>query len=129
MKEEGQEKRKIIESYISAYNAFDVDGMLRCVHQDIEFKNFSASEVNAATKGIDEFRNLAEKSKALFSSRRETITSFESKDDSAKVGIEFEAVLAVDMKNGMKAGEVLHLFGRSEFKFRDGKLYQIEDHS
>jgi ketosteroid isomerase-like protein len=129
MTEEEQEMRRIIESYISAYNAFDIDAMLRDVHQDVEFKNVSENEVNAYTKGIDDLRNLAEQSKALFTSRRQTITAFEVRDDTARIAIDFEAVLAVDLPNGMKAGDALRLAGRSEFQFKDGRLYRIEDYS
>lgn len=123
------EKRRIIECYIAAYNAFDVEGMLTYVHQDIEFKDFSENEMHTSIKGIDDLRQLAEQSKALFTSRSQTITSFESWDDSASVKIRFEATLAVDFPNDMKAGDVLRLNGRSKFKFKEGKLYQIEDYS
>jgi hypothetical protein len=37
--------------------------------------------------------------------------------------------LAVDFPNGMKAGDVLRLNGRSEYTFRDGRIYQIIDFS
>lgn len=127
--EEEREMRSVIEAYVSAYNAFDVDGMFRHVHQDIEFENISGNEVSASTKGIAELRNLAEQSKALFRSRKQTITAFEAKSDMANVAIEFEAVLAVDLPNGMKAGDVLRLTGRSEYKFQEGKLCQIKDYS
>lgn len=55
------------------------------------------------------------------------ITSFETKDDQAFMGIDYEGVLASDLPNGMKAGETLRLNGRSEFTFRDGKIYRIAD--
>lgn len=58
MNEENLEKRRIVENHISAYHSFDVVGMLSCDHKYIEFKNFAAGEVNAATKEIDEFRKL-----------------------------------------------------------------------
>jgi hypothetical protein len=38
-----------------------------------------------------------------------------------------EGALASDLPNGMKAGEALHLSWRSEFTFRDGKIYRIID--
>jgi len=99
------------------------------VHQDIAFRNFSANQINASAKGITELRRLAEQSKALFASRRQTITAFSAVDDSASVEIKFEAILAADLPNGMKAGDALHLTGRSEFRFKDGKLYRIDDYS
>jgi len=121
------DKRPLIERYLDAYNAFDIDGMMSVIHPDIEFKNVSGGEVNTTASGSNEFRKLAEQSKGLFSMRKQTITSFETKDDQAFIDIDYEGVLAVDLPNGMKAGEILRLNGRSEFAFRDGKICRITD--
>jgi hypothetical protein len=43
------------------------------------------------------------------------------------VGIDFEGTLAIDLPNGMKAGEVIRTTGRTEFVFRDGLIQQITD--
>ena len=120
-------KQSLIERYLEAYNTFDIEGMMSVIHPDIEFKNVNGGEVNATASGADEFRKLAEQSKGLFSMRKQTITSFETKDDQAFIGIDYEGVLASDFPNGMKAGEILRLNGRSEFAFRDGKIYRITD--
>jgi hypothetical protein len=45
------------------------------------------------------------------------------------VAIAYEAELAIDLPNGMKAGDRLSLAGRSEFRFRDGKISHLVDHS
>ena len=45
------------------------------------------------------------------------------------IEVAYEGVLASDLPNGMKAGETLRLSGRSEFTFRDGKIYRITDAS
>ncbi len=119
----------VITSYIDAYNNYDVEAMLSVIHEGIVFKNVYGGEVNAVANGIDELRELANRAKGMFASRREVITSFESSVDFAKVGIDFSGMLLVDLPNGMKAGETLHIKGRSEFEFRDGKLYRITDYS
>lgn len=121
------EKRAAIERYLAAYNAFDIDGMMSVIHDDIHFKNVSSGEVNATASGADEFRTLAEQSRKLFSFRQQTMTSFNMKDDQVWIGIDYEGVLASDLPNGMKAGETLRLKGRTEFAFRDGKIYRITD--
>ncbi len=121
------DKRPLIEKYLDAYNVFDIDGMMSVIHSDIAFKNVSGGEVNASASGADEFRKLAEQSKGMFSKRKQTITNYESKNDQAFIGIDYEGVLAVDLPNGMKVGETLRLTGRSEFAFRDGKIYRITD--
>ena len=119
------EKRAAIERYLAAYNAFDIDGMMSVIHDDIHFKNVSSGEVNATASGADEFRTSAEQSRKLFSFRQQTMTSFNMKDDQVWIGIDYEGVLASDLPNGMKAGETLRLKGRTEFAFRDGKIYRI----
>jgi ketosteroid isomerase-like protein len=64
---DSDEKRALVDRYLSAYEVFDIDGMLAVIHRDIEFKNVAGGEVNAnASGGIDEFRKLAEQSKTLF---------------------------------------------------------------
>lgn len=122
-------KRELVERYIAAYNRFDVEGMLALLHPEIEFRNVSAGEVDASASGMEEFRRLAEQSKALFSSRRQEITRFQFAGDAAVVDISYEGVLASDLPNGMRAGETLRLKGRSEFGFRDGRIDRITDYS
>jgi hypothetical protein len=122
-----QEKQALIERYIAAYNAFDIDGMMTVIHSRIEFKNVNGGEVTATASGDDEFRQLAEKSKELFTSRRQTINLLEIFDDKAFIDISFESVPAVDFPDGPKAGETMRLDGRSEFEFRDGKISRITD--
>lgn len=121
------DKKSIMDRYLDTYNTFDIDGMMSVIHPDIEFKNVSGGKVDATTSGANEFRKLAEQSKRLFSMRKQTMTSFETKGDQTVVGIDYEGVLASDLPNGMKAGETLRLNGRSEVTFRDGKIYRITD--
>jgi ketosteroid isomerase-like protein len=116
------DKRSLIKRYLDAYNSFDIDGMMSVIHSDIEFKNVSGGEVNATASGSNELRKLAEQSKELFSSRKQTMTSFRTEDDMAFIDVTYEGVLASDLPNGMKAGETLRLNGRSEFTFLDGKI-------
>ncbi len=122
-------QKEIIEGYIAAYNSFDIEAMLMFVHKDVVFKNIAGAEVNATATGIHEFRKLAERSKSLFSARCEQITGLESVGDTVTVSISFEAVLATDLPNGMKAGDSIKLKGRSVFEFLEGLLYRITDYS
>lgn len=123
------EQRAVIHRYIAAYNAFDIEGMMATIHRDIEFKNLSGGVVNAAASGAEEFLQLAEQSKRLFSARRQTVTRFVSHGDRAVVEVAYEAVLAADLPNGHKAGETFRLDGRSEFVFRDGRIYRLTDYA
>ena len=121
MEETADIHKAIIEEYIMAYNALDVEGMLKLVHQNVEFQNVSGGEVNAVANGIEELRKMAKQSRQLFSTRHQSIESFESQGSIITVGIKFEAILAVDLPNGAKAGDSLNLEGKSVFEFKDGK--------
>ena len=123
------EVKSLIQSYLNAYNSFDVEGMLQLLHNDIEFRNISNGVVDVETKGIEEFRELAEQSKKIFSHRLQTIYNYAIIDDKVEVEINFEGILATDLPNGLKAGENILLKGKSVFKFKDKKLILIEDYS
>ena len=118
---------QLIERYIEAYNAFDIETMISTLHPDITFQNISNGEVNAETHGVEAFRTLANQSKGLFTSRKQTITHIETNESQTHIDVAFEAVLAIDLPNGLKAGETLNLQGSSEFTFRDGKIISITD--
>ncbi|AFC30564.1 hypothetical protein PM3016_3747 [Paenibacillus mucilaginosus 3016] len=121
--------KEIIESYIKAYNSFDTESMLKLLHQEVVFKNFANGELNSETKGINEFREIAEKSAQLFSSRCQTVTNYGYYEDRIEVWINYEAVLAHDLPNGLKVGDKLQLKGRSVFAIYEDKLILIEDYS
>jgi len=121
------EMRALIDQYIEAYNNMDVAGMLLTVHPDVEFKNISEGTVNASANGVEELQALAEKSKSLFSERQQTILAFETDENKAVASIAFRAVVAGDLPNGLQKGQVLSLTGRSEFYFRDGRIFKITD--
>ena len=118
---------QLIERYIEAYNTFDIETMISTLHPDIVFQNISNGEINAETHGIEAFRTLAEQSKGLFTSRKQTITHIETNESQTRIDVTFEAILAIDLPNGLKAGELLQLQGSSEFSFRDGKIVSIVD--
>lgn len=119
--------RALIDHYIDAYNRKDIDDMLKGVHPQVEFKNISAGVVNASTNGVAELRTLAQQSLSLFSERHQKIESFELQDHVAVATIVFRAVVAADLPNGLKKGQVLTLSGRSEFEFQDGAISKITD--
>ena len=122
-----EEKRSVVERYLDAYSRFDIDAMMAQIHPDVEFNNVSGNVVNATATGAGEFRRLAEMAREMFSSRKQTVTEFSVIDERVCIEVRYEGVLAADLPNGMKAGETLRLNGRSEFDFRDGKIFRITD--
>ena len=121
--------KALIEQFLGAYNRFEIDGMMELVDPEIEFRNVSGGDVDTAAIGQDEFRELAEQSAFLFSSRKQTPTNFRAEGEAVSVDIDFAGTLATDIPDGMKAGEELRVAGRSEFVFRDDKIFRLTDYS
>lgn len=44
------ENQAIIDNYVEAYNAFNVEGMVRLLDADILFKDFSNGEITTETR-------------------------------------------------------------------------------
>lgn len=124
-----EELKTLIQSYIAAYNSLDIEGMVALVHPEVVFKNVVKDRVNAKAVGAAQFREMAIQSKTMFSSRRQEATNFKFTGNIATIDIAYEAVLAVDLPNGLKTEEILRLNGQSEFEFKDGKIYRITDFS
>ena len=121
--------KELIERFIAAYNAFDVDGMVALLSPDIRFENYSADKLTVSTNGVDEFRKLAEQSKPLFSEREQRISSVTFNRGSAIVTIEYRGRLAADVPEGPRAGTIIKLQGISEYSFRGGRIARIVDRS
>ena len=112
--------RALIERYLDAYNAFDVEGMLALVHPNVAFENVAGGQVTASAQVREELRVLAERAATLFTSRRQTIRTYERTPGGAQVEIDYEGILAADLGPGLSAGTTLRLVGRSTFEIRDG---------
>ncbi|MEO8999605.1 MAG: nuclear transport factor 2 family protein [Rhodanobacter sp.] len=123
------EKRILIEQFIDAYNRFDVGGMSSLLTPDVLFENVDDGQVTAATSGIAEFQQLAERSKALFSERKQTITALKFRPASVLASIAWRGVFAIDVPNGPVAGTVIELAGESEFEFAGERISRIVDRS
>ena len=120
-------REDIIRRYVDAYNHFDVDGMVRDLADTIYFENVSNGETNLVLDGLDAFRKQAEQMKDVFSKRKQTIRSVAHQGDEVMVEIEYHAVLATDLPNGMKRGDELSLKGKSIFRFERDKIISIRD--
>ncbi|GGY41677.1 hypothetical protein GCM10011297_13350 [Bacterioplanes sanyensis] len=122
-----QDKKSLIESYIQCYNAFDIDGLVALLADDVVFENEAGGEVNVHTQGKEDFKTLALQSAQVFSARQQTITNMQLHDDSATVDIDYQGTVAADLDNGLKAGQVIELQGQTLFKFSHGKISHIKD--
>jgi ketosteroid isomerase-like protein len=123
------EQLQVIQKYIAAYNAFDVAGMLKLLSPEVRFENWSGTHLTAESSGIDEFRQLAEQARTMFSEREQRITGFKQDKDSVIASIAYRGQLAVDIPGGPHAGTVLELNGESEFAFDGCLISRIVDRS
>ncbi|MBC8110063.1 MAG: nuclear transport factor 2 family protein [Verrucomicrobia bacterium] len=119
--------QRLIENYINAYNQFDVDGMVENLHENIVFKNVTNNEITLETKGIEAFETQATTALQFFTHREQIITHFIFAESQVEVAIDYTGVLALDLPDGLKSGETLHLQGKSIFTFQDEKIISIED--
>lgn len=99
--------QSVVRHYVDAYNRVEIDAMLALLHSDATFQNIVNGVVNAHTTGKAEFEALARQSATLFESRTQRITSLEVHGDTVFVVVDFTAVLASDLPNGLRAGDTL----------------------
>ena len=120
-------REDIILQYIDAYNQFQIEKMVRDFDEMIVFENISNGVTNMSLTGIKAFKEQAELAKDYFSERKQTVKSITHRKDESEVDIDYYAVLAIDLPNGLKKGEALNLQGKSIFKFADNKIIVLTD--
>ena len=119
--------KQLVEAYIEAYNRFDVAGMLAPLHEDVVFRNVSGGEVTLTTTGKAAFRQQAEQATRYFSQRKQRVTDWQVSGPRVEVAIDYSAVAAIELPNGLQPGDALQLQGRSVFEIEDGQIISIED--
>jgi hypothetical protein len=124
-----ESKEEIVKNFIKAYNSFDIDSMLACLHPGVRFKNISGGEVNAQTIGKEDFEILAKRSVTMFKEREQKVIAIKEMNDKVNIEIQYHAIAAVDLPNGLKAGDSINIKGNSEYIFKDGLIYSIVDES
>jgi ketosteroid isomerase-like protein len=124
---EPSDHKQLVQVYIEAYNRFDVDEMVRHLHENVVFRNIANGEVNLTTTGKESFRQQAEQAKQYFSEREQRVTDWQIADNRVEVLIDYTAVAAMEFPNGLKPGDTLQLQGKSIFQFADGQIISIDD--
>jgi ketosteroid isomerase-like protein len=119
----------LVNSYIEAYNGFDVPGMLACLHPDVQFEHSTNGDVTVRLDGKAAFEAQATRAAAWFSERTQRVTAFRWQEEQAEAAIDYFAITATDLPNGLKAGTTLQFSGRSVFTFRDELIAFIQDFS
>ena len=114
-------------TYIDAYNRKDIDGMVDCLADTIEFENLTDGHVTLRLTGKSEFRQQAEQAAQLVTTRRQTLYDRAVADDVVSASISYEATLAVSLPDGKQAGETLSLTGHSVFVMKDRLIIRLTD--
>lgn len=122
-----KQREQIINNYIAAYNSFDSDRMVADFDDNIRFENISNGKTDMTLVGVEAFKQQAEQAKRLLSERKQTILSFVHEADKTTIEIDYFAVLAIDLPNGLKKGAELKLSGVSVFKFEGNKIIALSD--
>lgn len=122
-----KDRETIVKNYIDAYNSFDVKRMIADFCDDIVFENISGGETNLSIRGIDSFLKQAETAKEYFSERKQTIRSIKHDDNKTEIGVDYQAVAAIDLPNGIKKGSRFSLSGRSVFEFKGNTISKLTD--
>src|SRR6056297_3661286 len=119
--------KKMIQRYVKAYNNFDVDKMLVNMADDVKFENIADGLVTLSIEGKEALKEQMENARNLFSERTQTITQYSYSKDYVEIRVNYTAVVAVDLPNGVKAGEQIELKGKSIFLFRDNQIIELKD--
>lgn len=112
------QKKLLVENYIAAYSAMDVNAMLQGFTDEVVFENYSNDQLDLRLEGKSAFRKQAELACTYFSFRKQTITSWEMLGDKIQIAIKYEAILDMDFPNGLNKGDRLELAGKSIFEFK-----------
>lgn len=122
------DKIAIVKQYIEAYNAFDVDGMVEVLDSNVHFQNIVEGQVNLSLLGRTAFKEQAIQAAAVFEERQQTILGVQEVDESTiAIKIAYTGKVAVDMPNGMQAGQEIEMEGESIFGFSGDKIVLIKD--
>ena len=119
----------LVERYIEAYNRFDVPGMLACLQPDVQFEHSTNGDVTVRLASKEAFESQAIRAAAWFAERTQRITALRWLGEQAEAAIDYHAVTATDLPNGIKAGTTLNFSGQSRLSFRDGLIAFIQDFS
>ncbi|WP_262249106.1 nuclear transport factor 2 family protein [Parapedobacter soli] len=124
------ERATIIYQYVKAYNEQDVPGMLAHMADAVVFDNCENNLVTLHLEGIDEFRKQAIDALTYFTERRQRILSLTHKPNATEITVAYEAIVGVDLPDGIKEGDKIQLTGRSVFEFSPtGKISKLTDYS
>jgi hypothetical protein len=124
---DGAAQRDLVERYLAAYNAFDVDGMLAVLAPAVRFAHYRGEVLCVATAGQDAFGQLALQALDWFAARAQRVTAWQARADGLVATIAWRATVGAGMPDGPPPGTVLELTVTSEFTFAAGQIASLVD--
>ena len=119
--------KEIIQEYFDAYNNFDIETMVSLLTEDVIFKNTSQGKVILEITGKKSYKRQAKSAVPLFEKREMSINELIYNEDSVDVRLKFKGILGIDVPEDYKKGDKIEMDGRTILKFRDNKIFYIED--
>jgi len=121
-------RESMIRDYITAYNSFDIEGMVKNFHKDIEFINEFNGEITMMTNSVEEFKGQAEHAKNYFQFREISIGDIQESNDTVTVSTRFNAGMIVEKKPGHPAKiQNVDMKGTTVFYFQDDQIVKMRD--
>ncbi len=121
-------RENIIRDYVTAYNNFDIEGMVKNLRNDVEFINEYRGDVTMTTNTIEEFKGQAEHAKNYFQFREIKITDLAERDNTVTISTEFSAGMIVEKKPGYPAKiQNVEMKGTTIFYFEDDTITKMRD--
>ncbi|MFT4533159.1 MAG: hypothetical protein ACJA1A_002571 [Saprospiraceae bacterium] len=122
-------RKHMVQSYISAYNNFNIDGMEENLDAHILFENYTNGHLTHVANGMKEFRSMAVAGSEFFISRLQTVMCWEISENNIVVDIKCRGIAKVNLQNRINAGEKIEMDGKSAFTFHQNKIIKIVDKS
>lgn len=119
--------KDLVQRFIDLYNSFEIKQMIDLFTEDCIFQNISQANGTLECHSKKELLKMAIQSAQIFSERKQTVTNWIAGTDKVAVEIEYAAILAQDLPNGLKRGDSLKLKGVSVYEFADGKIKRLAD--
>ncbi len=119
--------KEIIQKNNSAYNNFDIESMMSCMHTDCIFENIVNGKVSFSTKGKHHFRQISLVAQNNYSFRKQVIEGFVEKEEQTIVNFYFKATLSIDIEGLGKKGEAIAFETKSIFEFKNGLIYKLSN--
>lgn len=120
------EARALIARYYAAFNAFDFEGMLACLHQGV------AHDINQGGRetGIDAFRAFLARMDGAYREQLSDIRILTSEDGThaAAEYVVSGTYLRTDTDLPPATGQTYRLPGAAFFELRDGRIARVSNH-